>query len=475
MDISYTLVRSSTPLVPEIIKLSPIDQFTNRVYTPTLLFFKFDAEALREAICSDLQHGLANLINDVPFIAGNVVLEDEETGNLQIEIPEDAGVMFKVREMLDLRKGPVLEFQDLEQAGFSSSLLDPSQLGPIHFIPESVAPVLAIQANIISGGMILAFYIHHSTTDGIGVMALWKRWSRYVSAEIASCAMPTSESFPEEILDRSMLFPDTGTWRSLHDFPGFAKAGKPAPVEDQAPEQKNSHLVHQLSVLTIAYWYISPSKVRALEEAAKPSDNGGGSFTLSYVLSAFLWQHCMRAKGLEQRGIKSVSIFVRCNIRRRIEPPLHPQFMGNAVVHCRAEVPLDELIASKPGTLYRIASLVNDGVEWYSSDRIWELLAAMSATPRLGDTEPIMDEFSETNFKITDMSLVPLHDIQWGSRMGNTCAMRMPGIFILDGQAIIFPRLPDGGIEFSTHLTVGALDALKADTEFTRYIQFRCS
>ena len=474
-DVSYTLVRPNTPLVPEIIKLSPIDQFSNRVYSPLLLFFKFDAEVLRKAICRDLQGGLANLIKEVPFIAGSVFLEDEETGSLQIEIPEDAGVMFKIREMLDSRKGPVLEFQSLEKAGFSSSLLDPSELGPIHFLPESVAPVLAIQANIIRGGMILACYIHHSTTDGLGLMALCQRWSRHVSAEVASCTIPTSESLPEEILDRSVLFPDTSTWRSLRDFPGIAKVCKSAPVQDQQPEIRDNHVVRQPPELTIAYWYISPRNLRALEQAAKPSDNGGFSFTTSCVLCAFLWQCCMRAKRLEQHNVKTVSIFMRCSIRRRIDPPLHPQFLGNAVVHCRAEISLAELVASKPGTLYWIASLVNDCIEWYSSDKIWELLAAMSATPRFGDIEPIMDDVSETIFKITDMSMVPLHSSHWGARMGNVCAMRIPGIFVLDGEAIILPRLPDGGIEFSTHLPVEALNALKADTEFTRYMQFRCS
>lgn len=479
MTTTNTFVRPSASLVPETIKLSPIDQFTNRVYTPLLLVFKLD-EALRDVICHDLKLGLANLINDIPFLAGNVILEDEESGNLQIDIPEDPGVMFKVKEMLDSAKGSMLDFDALEKAAFSSSFFDPSEIGPIDFVPEPVAPVLAVQANFIRGGLVLASYIHHSTTDALGLMAIWKRWSRYVSTAAASCAVTASEPFPEETLDRSALFPDYGTWRKLHDFPGFVKEGESTSIRAPEAKQKNHLLVNQPAKLTIAHWYISPSNLQALEETAKPADSVGGSLTSSCVLAGFLWKHCVRAKRLEQRGIETVSIFVRCNIRRRIDPPLHQQFLGNAVVHCEAKVPLaelvsSELIPSEPGSLYHIASLVSGCIEWYTSDNIWDLVSALSTTPRFGDTEPVMNLFSESVFKITDVSAVPLHSSHWGPRMGNPCAIRLPGIFVLDGEAIILPRLPDGGIEFSTHLSIDALEELKADAEFAKHVQFRCS
>ena len=470
---SRTFIRPNTPLVPGPVKLSPLDQFTNRVYTPLLLLFKIDASVQRDIICSDLQIGLSSLINDVPFIAGNVVLEDEETGNLQIDIPDDAGVMFSVREMSDPTKRPVLDFEELKKAAFSSSLLDPSELSPLHFAPEPVAPVLAVQANFIRGGLILAVFIHHSAADAIGLLTLSKRWSRLVSAEVASCAIHGSESFPNEALDRSVLVPDTGTWRRLYDFPGFVKARKE--IQDIEHKEKNNEFVEQPAALTIAYWYVSPSGLQALEEIAKPTDKTGRSFTQSSVLTALIWQHCTRAQRLDKHGVETVSIWVRCDIRGRLDPPLHPQFIGNAVIHCRAETSLADFDSAKPDALYRIAAKINDSIEWYSSDNIWDLLAAMSACPRFGEAEPTVDEFSESNFKITNMSVASLNDSQWGSRMGTPCAIRFPGIFVLDGQSVVFPRLPDGGIEFSTHLTVEVLQRLKADPVFTKHVQFRCS
>ena len=246
-------------------------------------------------------------------------------------------------------------------------------------------------------------------------------------------------------------------------------------MQDVQHKQKNNDIIKQPAALTIAYWYVSPSGLQALEEIAKPTDKAGRSFTQSSVLTAFIWQHCTRAQRFKQRGIETVSILVRCDIRARLDPPLHPQFMGNAVIHCRAEAPLADLDSSKPDALHHLAAQINDCVEWYSSDNIWDLLSAMSACPRLGEAEPIMDEFSESNFKITNMSVASLSDSQWGARMGTPSAIRIPGIFVLDGESIVFPRLPDGGMEFSTHLTVEVLERLKADAVFTKHVQFRCS
>lgn len=473
MATSSVYVRPNTPLVPDTIKLSPFDQFSNRVYSPLFLLFKFDEEVPPDVIFSELQTGLASLIDDIPLLAGHVVSGNEH-GNLQISIPDDAGITFKVREMLDDKNGQVLDFEELEKANFPSYLLDPSELGPTWFIPEGDTPVLAVQANFIRGGMILAVYVHHSAIDGVGIMILLKRWSIHVAAASASLKVPISETFPAEALDRSPLFSDTGTRRSLHDFPGFAKVTKEAAIQNVLANSESSEPVER-SIPTIAYWHISRSSLLELESMANPMDNVAGKVTKSCALSAFIWQHCTRARRSEQRGVQTASIFVRCDARRRLDPPLHPQYIGNAVVHCKAELPITELLSSEPDAFHRIAAAIKDSIEWYSSDSIWELLAAMEATPRFGLVEPIMDVFCETNFKITDMSFIPLQSIEWGSKMGKPCAMRAPAIYVLDGQTIILPRLPDGGIEFTTHLSTEALADLKADRGFTKYAQFRCS
>ena len=480
MAMASVYVRPNAPLVPETIKLSPIDQYTIRVYIPALLFFKLTANASREVIFSELQQGLASLLDDIPVLTGNVIVEDEARDTVQLDIPEGAGVLFKVKEMVEAGEGPVLDFDELEKARFPSSLLKPSFLSPIHFVPEPVAPCFAVQANFIRGGLVLAMYAHHTVMDGVAMATIWKTWSKHVAAISEARILPTSASFPAEALERSPLFQGMGSRRKLTDFPGFEEARRLSrtdsgpPESDVAPNMETSNHTVQSPALTIAYWYISRDKLRKLEEKAKPTNPKESKRTESNVFSAFVWRHYSRARRLEQRGVKTVAFFTPCDARARLDPPLHPDYPGNAVVHSRAELPIAELFSSKPDALYRIASLISDSIDWWSSDTIWELLSAMEAWPRVGDAERSMDVTCKTDLEITNTSSFPLFTSYWGVHLGNPCAFRIPGIYVLDGQVAILPRLPDGGLEFITYLDVEALELLKADREFTSYAQFQC-
>ena len=474
MATSSVYVRPIISLVPDTLKLSPFDQYSIRVYIPALLFFKLDAKAPRDVICSDLQLGLASLINDIPFLAGNVIVEDEERGSIQLDIPDDAKVLFKVREMSDVEKGPMLDFEELEKAWFPSSLLDPSMLTPIYFVPEPVAPVIAVQVNFIRGGMILALDGHHSVLDGVAMTTIWKRWSKHVAAASEARIVPSSDSFPAEALDRSPLFQGRGSGRNVHDFPGFKETRNPFSGQGVVSDRETNSNTEQSPSLTIAYWYISHDNLRALEEKTKPINWAGGKMTESNIFSAFVWQHYSRARGLEHRGVKTVSFFMPCDARSRLDPPLHPDYMGNVVVHSRAAVPIAELYSSKPDALYRIALLINESISWYSSDTIWELLSAMEAAPRIGNVERSMDVTCKTDLEITNTSAFGLFATHWGAILGNPYVFRVPGIYVLDGQVAILPRLTDGGLEFITYLDIEALAQLKEDAEFTRYAEFRC-
>jgi len=477
-------IRPNTLLVPETVKLSPIDQFTIRVYTPALLLFRLSANASRAVVSSELQRGLASLLDDIPILAGNVITEDETRGTVQLDIPENAGVLFKVKEMVDAEKGPVLDFAELEKACFPSSSLDPSLLSPIHLVPEPVAPCLAVQANFIRGGLILATYVHHSVADGAALGTFWKAWSRHTAAVSEARLIPTSESFAFEALERSPLFQGTRSRRKLTDFPGFKETRRPITADSGtsplyvAPGSKASTEAKTATKLppklAIAYWYISRDKLRKLEEMAKPKDPKESRRTESEVLSAFIWQHYSGARCLLERGVETVAFFMPCNGRARLDPPLHPDYLGNAVVHSRAELPIAELFSSEPDALYRIASVIGASVDWWSSDTIWDLLGAMEAWPRVGDVERSMDITCQTDLEITNTSPFPLYDTYWGANLGNPQIFRMPAIFVLDGQVNILPRWLDGGLEFITYLDVETLDRLRADKEFAEFAQFRC-
>lgn len=144
------LIKPSVPLIPGYTKLPPLDQVEGRFIVPPILVFRVDSEDAQETIIQDLQDGLANTIEEMPFIAAEVVPENRERGTIQLEIGEDAGVWFHVREI------PEIDFDELERRQFA-----PATFALLQLMPEprqhdwDRSPVLTIQATFITGGLLV--------------------------------------------------------------------------------------------------------------------------------------------------------------------------------------------------------------------------------------------------------------------------------------------------------------------------------
>jgi hypothetical protein len=144
------LIKPSVPLIPGYTKLPPLDQIEGRFIVPPTLVFRVDSPDAQDTIVQDLQDGLAKTIEEMPFIAANVIPDSEERGTVQLEIGEDAGVWFHVQAL------PDLDFEMLERRQFA-----PSSIPLIPLMPEprqhqwDRCPVLTIQATFITGGLLL--------------------------------------------------------------------------------------------------------------------------------------------------------------------------------------------------------------------------------------------------------------------------------------------------------------------------------
>jgi len=86
----------------------------------------------------------------MPFIAADVVPDNLDRGTIQLEIGEDAGVWFHMREL------PEIDFDVLESRRFA-----PSNFSVLELMPEPRkhdwhrSPVITIQATFITGGLLL--------------------------------------------------------------------------------------------------------------------------------------------------------------------------------------------------------------------------------------------------------------------------------------------------------------------------------
>jgi hypothetical protein len=143
-------IKPAVPLVPGHTKLPPLDQVEGRFIVPPILIFKVDSADAQDSIVQDLQDGLSKTIEEMPFIAAEVIPDNLERGTIQLEIGEDAGVWFHVQNH------PEIDFEELERKHFAPSKLDVVQLMPEprqHNWDRS--PVLTTQATFITGGLLL--------------------------------------------------------------------------------------------------------------------------------------------------------------------------------------------------------------------------------------------------------------------------------------------------------------------------------
>ncbi|KAL2821622.1 transferase [Aspergillus granulosus] len=457
-DISY--VRPNNPLVPEIVKLSPIDQFTIRVYTPLLLCFKTELSSSDTAICSVLKQSLANVLDSMSWFAGTICTANKAHGTVELCISEDDAVPFKVQDLRTDPRGNLLDFDGLTRDHFPPSRLDPSILLPGSIQPGPVAPCLEVQVNFIRGGLILATNTHHSVVDGCGIGVFWKHWAREAAAISQGLIVPLSERFPREALDRWPLFPVPGKCPpAMSEYPGFTNQGV-------------AGYIRETSGLTISCWRISRDSLQELirqVQAGTGTDNPG---TQNSVLSAFLLRHFTRARQLGNRGVTTVAAFGANDIRARMDPPLHPDYPGNAVAHSKVTFPLTQVVSPGMDSLAKVSFSILESVEWWTPERIRQMLSSMQTHPQVRGLSRSMDLEADTCLEVSNTSNMPVYSAFWGHHLGSPVSVRLPHLPILDGQVRVFPRLPDGGIELLlfTHETV--VERMKGDSEFTKFVEY---
>ncbi|KAA8650889.1 uncharacterized protein ATNIH1004_003578 [Aspergillus tanneri] len=470
MDTKPTYVRPNFPLVPETIKLSPFDQFAPRGYLPLLLFFKTKTNIPVEELSLELKQGLANTLDVMYFLAGYLEVENAAHNTLELHITGDAGVPFQVKNLRDVENRS-LDFSELERGYFPPSKLDASVLLLEH-LPQQGLPCLTVQANFICGGLILGLNFHHSVVDGPGVAVLWKIWSRQTTAVSEGHIVSASETCTTKALERWPLFPVHGCRRRLCEFPGFTdvqmlqSSGSDNGVKAPGCSQSSG-------IPTITCWHIPKNKLLELQEKAKPRSANSPVGTENSVLSAFIWRHYTKARCPQHLDVK-VALFTTCDARSRLDPPLHPDYPGNAIVDCRALMSPVQLHSSDSDAIGQISSAVMESISWWTPDNIGSLLCSMQAYPRVGDV--IRSVHVEHNaLQITNISTVPLYSSFWGKNLEYPRAIRPPWLPMIDGLVNISPRLRDGGLEIFISADDQVTERLKQDAEFAEYIQYRCS
>ncbi|CAI6341061.1 unnamed protein product [Periconia digitata] len=458
---SSELVTPSVPLVPGFTKLTPLDQVEPRWLSQLIFVFEVESPDYQDVIEQDLKDGLAATIDEMPFLAAQVVPSDEARGSVQMEISEDSGVWFYTQNI------PELNYSTLSHRGFP-----PSCLSVVDLIPEprmydwNCSPVLVMQATFISGGLLLGVSLHHSVVGGRGVSVFANALSKNVGA--------ISEGKPvSQISKQNSSFDIHGfgsVEMNISEFPSCRKIEHGWRVDFQRELLRidltgdSEHpKFNILQKMTISCWSISLPVLRSLGQSAPTPDEP--VLTTSAMISALIWRHFTRARNLSSRGFKSTRIVNIVDISKRLQPPLSDSYPGNSVVW--ASSTKDVLKVESGAPLYELAKTITDSIQWWNSERIRGFFGAVDTLPHVAKLEPAVDTNLGPDVSITDNSSYGgMYDMEWGPDLGKATCLRFPNIRIQDGQVSILPSIETEQIDLMISLEETTLARLRQDEEW---------
>ncbi|KAF2849025.1 trichothecene 3-O-acetyltransferas-like protein [Plenodomus tracheiphilus IPT5] len=350
--------------------LSHLDQNVVRVYTQTLSIFPFPDQNEAEAAIQALGTGLRLSLKRFPFLAGTLTLADQETGRLALEYPleisdEEMACMFRSRQIpLHPETFPhtydQLKRKGMPPSAFKSAMFVPEDFANFPGIPahgegkvdfeKSDAPAMRVQAYFIPGGLVLSMYMHHSVLDFSGVTTFWQTFCANVSQISALRTLEDHEHFdPSSIADaQSKMRIAIDNVTSRPKDAQVADCYCDGTYEYRKTLPKETKCTQRLLVIPAA-------RVREYREQLRPHFPKDTPPTMCNVLAALVWTHVTRARAgrLLKSRYTTTNIGIATDLRKRQQPPVPADYMGNMALFSRGTLNISDLTAEDRGLVAR--------------------------------------------------------------------------------------------------------------------------
>ncbi|PYH97899.1 hypothetical protein BO71DRAFT_463990 [Aspergillus ellipticus CBS 707.79] len=490
-------VQPALPLKPQSVLLAPFEQYAPRWWMINVLCFPLSASSSSpQQIVSQLQAGLSRTMVEFPLLVGRVDNTPEADGKILIRVPDKpaAGVELSQTEH------PSPTYAQLKARHFCTSSLTTAFGSDLLSVPEVIhgSVVFRARATFIPGGLLLTLGVSHAIADGEGFAVIQRAWAR--NTREASSAEHRGVLFNPLAFDQSRArlwkSNETGTlcrsspyiFVDKHNINSSDTPPKAAPLTLQKlPTKETSPYVqppftskHGMRCI----WYFSPEKLQELKALASPCSEEDPIRWISTfdALTAFLWQRTAFVRQLSGQGFMHAKCFVSMNIRPRLQPPLHPEFLGNAadlslVQHPSAELENEQTsdLATFHKALPKLARQIRAGIQGCNTAHYESLIRIITSLP--SEKTLSMDTLpgDEPGLLLTDTSKTGTYATDWGT--GLQCPqtsrflMSDPGIPL--NIFLVLPQLPNGGLELLAFFRQEVMDKLAEDKVFCRFAEFR--
>jgi hypothetical protein len=460
---------------PDIPALTPLERIGPKGFLQYVFPFELHDDYDVEEITNILKIGYAAAGKRLPVLACEAVPDTsaKQAGVMKLQHIDDRDMEAIVAK--DLRKSDLLPpFSELKAKSFPVSAFDTDVVMRRHVwaSPGERLRVSQIQANFIQGGLILGWSILHMFGDGTTFFVWAQVWAEECR-RAQKLAFPKPLDLPSAIFsDRERLMsPSSGHAGNVEDHPEYMLL----PFTPQGAPPKMLSKDHCGQV-----FYFSREALQALKEEASPKNATQPSeqtwISTNDALSALLWRTVMAVQNPVEslpEGDNPQSVFnIAIDTRRRTDPPLHPQTVGCFLAYVSAVLPIRAMLSeySLADIALQIRKSVLRAGPGYTEDIVALIDRHVTDVDRLVPTAFL----DVPGFNCVQSSWVgfALYDLDWG-KLGKIQAVRSPSIGVINGLQVIFPVLPDGGLEVLVGVEQNCLDKLLQDPLWNKFAKIR--
>ena len=440
-----------------------------KLYTQLCFCFPMPDDAFsHSAIIKTLTHGLERLSASFPWLAGQV-FDIKWTGQDKSETFEIKPFERTPRLVVkDLRHDPSLPTMDaLRRAKFPISMLDESMIAPLKTLPEDnaneVAPIFLLQANFITGGLLLTIVGQHNTMDMTGqghiihLLSKACHHEKITGEELTSGNLARRNLIP--LLDESYRPGTELAYQIVNPTPPLRISNKPPAPSPPPPN------------CTWAYFTFPPTSLTTLKALASQTITPTTNYiTTDDALSAFIWKSITLTR-LPRLPPTATSTLARAvDVRPYLNiPRTYPGMIQNMTYHTHS---LPHLLSSPLGAL---ASHLRSAIDPTTSTLAHTTRALATILERGTTAEKSLISLTATLDLSTDIMLSSwaklsyCHSLDFNLGLGKPEAVLRPRFAPVESLIYLMPRKPDGEIAVAVCLRDEDMGRLRADGEFGKY------
>lgn len=437
-------------------------------YTIITLGFPLDeTPGAFETVLKDLEEAAGKLVSAFPWAAGHVIREGAGPGV--------TGLATVIAYPQGERPTPLIHrdcaeicppFKSIVAEGAPFSMLDGGVLAVRKGLPDSYdeseepAPVLVIQANLVRGGLILAFQGNHNLMDMNGMGQLIRLYAKALRGETFS-----ELEIEHGNRDRRDIIKLLGPDDEKVDLSRYIVKEAPATTQIQAPPPD----------IRWVYIHFPANKVAKLKAAASRHADDAEGQPVQWIsgddaLCALLCQRITVAR-LQRMGTAPRATFCRAvNARRFLVPPIPTEYVGHVVTCVYTQVPLESPTATQD--LTGLARQLRKDVLGIRSVEIQALATALDASDDKGAFSYAANlNPAGFDLMLSSWSGLGLNHTEFGKVLGRPAFSKRPNLTPMEGLLYLLPRTVDGDVDVACCLRAEDIEKLKSDKEMTNYAQ----